>query len=226
MVADVITLMEKRGNNTSISSPPLTVQLTTIDFKEEQNEQLAMGLRHTGTITLITLKTKIIGINSPSTSRTASVSSINALEMDKQLASSSSLPSVSHSSTSLNQTANMASNDSFSSQSPRASITGSNITLPDKDLVAQTGASLAAFSDQLKEKRKIPGRVQKLTGDWYLLIGCWSRAMACYQIAIENTKNVSDNIWCAAAMEGFLAASLLHLWSESDSSPAAVCLLS
>ena len=43
-------------------------------------------------------------------------------------------------------------------------------------LVNTTGG-LSGFSDMLKEKKKVPGRIQKLVGDYFLISGAWASAM-------------------------------------------------
>lgn len=38
-------------------------------------------------------------------------------------------------------------------------------------------SALGNYSEMIKEKKKIPGRAQKVIGDWCLLSGCWDKAI-------------------------------------------------
>ncbi|KAJ3403166.1 hypothetical protein HDV05_008038, partial [Chytridiales sp. JEL 0842] len=62
-----------------------------------------------------------------------------------------------------------------------------------------------------KNKKRTPGRSQKLMGDLYLLAGRTDLAMSTYAGAVELMKQTGDCYWQGAALEGFQAAMALSL---------------
>ncbi|KAI3661287.1 hypothetical protein MP638_005724 [Amoeboaphelidium occidentale] len=82
----------------------------------------------------------------------------------------------------------------------------------DEKVVEETSAvesPLSSFNEQLKEKKRLPGRVQKRIGELYLLGGCWGKAIISFQNAIELLRKMDDPIHYSSTLEGFLTTQLL-----------------
>ncbi|CAG8520418.1 10913_t:CDS:10, partial [Ambispora gerdemannii] len=92
-----------------------------------------------------------------------------------------------------------------------------------------SSTSLANFASQaamvpssvadLKLKRRTPGRVQKLIADLYLMSGRLPDAVTHYYNAIDTTRNNSDYLWQAAAIEGLCVALILLAYLHADIGP-------
>ncbi|RKP17193.1 hypothetical protein ROZALSC1DRAFT_30977, partial [Rozella allomycis CSF55] len=70
--------------------------------------------------------------------------------------------------------------------------------------------------DQVKLKKRAPGRALKLVGDLNLLVGNIQGATQNYSMAIDAAKLGLDYIWQASAIEGILSANYLVAWREGD----------
>ncbi|KAI8355172.1 TRAPP II complex [Blakeslea trispora] len=66
-----------------------------------------------------------------------------------------------------------------------------------------------ASEEENRTKKRTAGRIQKLLADFYLLAGRLPDAIHYYDQAIESTKTMSDFLWLASAMEGWLCATFL-----------------
>ncbi|KAA8493873.1 hypothetical protein FVE85_5010 [Porphyridium purpureum] len=66
----------------------------------------------------------------------------------------------------------------------------------------------AAAESQTKLNKRRDGRVQKLQGDFYMLLGACVDALRSYNAAAERARANSDRLWIAGAMEGAAAALL------------------
>ncbi|CAN8072994.1 unnamed protein product [Agarophyton chilense] len=62
---------------------------------------------------------------------------------------------------------------------------------------------------QSKLSKRRPGRLDKMQGDYLLLMGRPGDAFAKYSSAIEKAKSGGDRLWLAGAMEGWSAAHVL-----------------
>ncbi|CAG8526638.1 6126_t:CDS:10 [Ambispora leptoticha] len=89
-----------------------------------------------------------------------------------------------------------------------------------------SSASLANFASQaamvpidIKLKKRTPGRVQKLIADLYLMSGRLPDAVTFYYNAIDTTRNNSDYLWQAAAIEGLCVALILLAYLHADIGP-------
>ncbi|CAE6420852.1 unnamed protein product [Rhizoctonia solani] len=60
------------------------------------------------------------------------------------------------------------------------------------------------------------GRFGKVMGDFYLLSGKLTEAMAWYNEAISMFKSPIDYAWHASALEGFATAMILDAWAQGD----------
>ncbi|KAI8877388.1 Trs120-domain-containing protein [Backusella circina FSU 941] len=70
--------------------------------------------------------------------------------------------------------------------------------------------------ENMKSKKRTPGRVKKLLGDFYLLAGRLPDAVNHYDQAIEMGRLTSDFLWLASAMEGWICATLLLEFLQAD----------
>eukprot|EP00178_Gracilaria_changii_P003069 TRINITY_DN144_c0_g2_i13.p1 TRINITY_DN144_c0_g2~~TRINITY_DN144_c0_g2_i13.p1 ORF type:complete len:1469 (+),score=202.97 TRINITY_DN144_c0_g2_i13:271-4677(+) len=62
---------------------------------------------------------------------------------------------------------------------------------------------------QSKLSKRRPGRLDKVHGDYLLLMGRPGEALVKYNSAVERAKSNSDRLWLAGAMEGWSAAHVL-----------------
>ncbi|KAI8375365.1 TRAPP II complex [Choanephora cucurbitarum] len=69
--------------------------------------------------------------------------------------------------------------------------------------------STRVSEEENRSKKRTPGRIQKLLGDFYLLAGRLPDAIHYYDQAIESNKTMSDFLWLTSAMEGWLCATFL-----------------
>ncbi|KAG2204837.1 hypothetical protein INT47_004112 [Mucor saturninus] len=70
--------------------------------------------------------------------------------------------------------------------------------------------------DTIRAKKRTPGRIRKLLGDFYLLSGRLPDAVNHYDQAIESAKITSDFLWLGSAMEGWVCATLLLEYLQED----------
>ncbi|KZO95888.1 hypothetical protein CALVIDRAFT_537860 [Calocera viscosa TUFC12733] len=59
-------------------------------------------------------------------------------------------------------------------------------------------------------------RLGKITADLYLLSGRLADAIQWYMDTVGSLKGSADVIWCAAALEGWVVASVLDAWGKQD----------
>ncbi|GAA5816543.1 hypothetical protein MFLAVUS_010073 [Mucor flavus] len=76
--------------------------------------------------------------------------------------------------------------------------------------------STLTAGETVRTKKRTPGRIKKLLGDFYLLAGRLPDAVNYYDQAIEMTKITSDFLWLASAMEGWISATLLLEYLQED----------
>ncbi|KAG9285352.1 hypothetical protein G9A89_010827 [Geosiphon pyriformis] len=108
-------------------------------------------------------------------------------------------------------------------------IGGTTVGVNSKDNPYQIRSTLGNIANQaamvpntvadLKLKRRAPGRIQKLIADLYLMSGRLPDAVTNYYIAIDTTRNNSDYLWQAAALEGLCVALILLAYLHADIGP-------
>ncbi|KAK4519974.1 uncharacterized protein ATC70_010218 [Mucor velutinosus] len=70
--------------------------------------------------------------------------------------------------------------------------------------------------ESIRTRKRTPGRIKKLLGDFYLLAGRLPDAVNHYDQAIEMAKITSDFLWLASAMEGLVCATILLEYLQAD----------
>ncbi|RUS24192.1 transport protein Trs120 or TRAPPC9 TRAPP II complex subunit-domain-containing protein [Jimgerdemannia flammicorona] len=75
---------------------------------------------------------------------------------------------------------------------------------------------LSPLPGDARLRKRTPGRIVKLIADLYLLSGRLPDAVNSYNQAIDITRNNSDYIWLASAMEGLVCSTLLLEYLHAD----------
>ncbi|CAO3633171.1 unnamed protein product [Mucor hiemalis] len=70
--------------------------------------------------------------------------------------------------------------------------------------------------ETIRTKKRTPGRIRKILGDFYLLAGRLPDAVNHYDQAIEMAKMTSDYLWLGSAMEGWVSATVLLEYLQAD----------
>lgn len=76
--------------------------------------------------------------------------------------------------------------------------------------------SAGSTGESARTRKRTPGRIRKLLGDFYLLAGRLPDAVNHYDQAIEMAKITSDFLWLASAMEGLVCATILLEYLQAD----------
>ncbi|GAN03919.1 hypercellular protein [Mucor ambiguus] len=76
--------------------------------------------------------------------------------------------------------------------------------------------SAGSTGESIRTRKRTPGRIKKLLGDFYLLAGRLPDAVIHYDQAIEMAKITSDFLWLASAMEGLVCATILLEYLQAD----------
>ncbi|KAI8641004.1 TRAPP II complex [Parasitella parasitica] len=76
--------------------------------------------------------------------------------------------------------------------------------------------STGSTGESARTRKRTPGRIRKLLGDFYLLAGRLPDAVSHYDQAIEMAKITSDFLWLASAMEGLVCATILLEYLQAD----------
>ncbi|KAK9768695.1 hypothetical protein K7432_000451 [Basidiobolus ranarum] len=72
--------------------------------------------------------------------------------------------------------------------------------------LVNSATSFADLTPDVRAKKCTQGRVYKLISDLYLMAGKLPDALALYTSAIETTRNNTDFVWHASALEGYYCA--------------------
>ncbi|CAO0789225.1 unnamed protein product [Mucor circinelloides] len=76
--------------------------------------------------------------------------------------------------------------------------------------------SAGSTGESIRTRKRTPGRIRKLLGDFYLLAGRLPDAVNHYDQAIEMARITSDFLWLASAMEGLVCATILLEYLQAD----------
>ena len=95
-----------------------------------------------------------------------------------------------------------------SSENPISTILTSAINLPEPT------ANTEPPSEQTISKKRHSARLQKITADMYLMLGCWQKAGQLYQSILDQLESGSDFCYLGSSRAGILIADLLCILSD------------
>ncbi|KAK9764972.1 hypothetical protein K7432_007067 [Basidiobolus ranarum] len=99
----------------------------------------------------------------------------------------------------------------FRSPSPNPDSPNSSVSL---------ATPYASSTPDARARKRTQGRVYKLVSDLYLMAGKLPDALATYTSAIETTRNNTDFMWHASALEGYYCALILLANTQSTEESA------